>query len=143
MVRSAADGGVVMNLHPAALDVIHFPIQDFPGQAVFRDTVAQPAAGFGGGLEDHRLITLAGPGGKRSLTPKDRRRRWPRLTLLGGSGTGRALPVHRSATNRFRLQMAIGSSTSWRRQSVSQGWGQMRPMVPGRGSRSMMRLKDS
>ena len=56
----AADGGVVVNLHPAALDVIHFLLQDLPGQAILRDAVAQPAAGFRGGLEDHRLVALEG-----------------------------------------------------------------------------------
>ena len=49
-----------MNLDSAALDVIHFLLQDLPGQAILRDAVAQPAAGFRGGLKDHRLVALEG-----------------------------------------------------------------------------------
>ncbi len=61
MVRPGrADGGVIVDLHPQALDVVHFPLQDFLGQAVFRNAVPQPAAGRGRGLEDHRLIALEG-----------------------------------------------------------------------------------
>ncbi len=47
MVVPRADGGVVVDFHPQARKIIHFPLEDFPGQAILRDAVAQPAAGLG------------------------------------------------------------------------------------------------
>ena len=57
---ACADGGVVADFHPQAREIVHFPLQDFPGQAILRDAVAQPAAGFRRGLEDHRPVAGQG-----------------------------------------------------------------------------------
>ena len=57
--------------------------------------------------------------------------------LSARSGSGAALPEARSwsATKRFRAQMLTASSTSLpRRQACSQGWSQIRPITPGKGS---------
>ena len=102
----AADGGVAVDLHPAALNIIHFPIQDFPGQPVGRDAVAQPAAGFRGGLEDHRLIALEGQVIGAAQTRGTGADDGHLLALLGGIGHRQGAPVH--VVGHKALQVADG-----------------------------------
>ena len=94
MVRSPPRGLFKADLHAAALDVVHFPLEHVPGQTVFRDAVAQPAPGFGRGLEDHRLVAHQGQviaAGQTRGTGADNGHR---LIVLGHFRHRQGVPVH-------------------------------------------------
>ena len=134
-----ADAGVENELHAEALDQFDFAAQDGLRQTVFGNGKTQHAAGFGLTVEDGDVVAEHGEierGGESGGTcARDGDLAAGGFELPGDDRFDHRLVAfgreHRSAMKRWTSRMFTASSKVWRRQRLSQGCWQTRPVEAG------------